>query len=393
MGGLGFLALIFNCLALADAMNSIQETGLMSQDDFLDIQQKLFYTAGAWTGIRTGKLWDKVKGNDELRAHSLKTLKKLVDRNAKGFENLILDDLKVFNKWLAITGAFGALASGIEAYRSWQREDELHGRELVFQTINTVTLGFTSAVGVFQLLGASSGAVSTNFLFGAPVMAASVVAAIIILTANNILSKLKQDDYQKWLDKLPWGYHPSRTHWSQSASLPEREKHNSALVQQALFDLQSIIQQPTVYHQPIEKVQAYPGYTHRELIGLEVHIQLPRRAATNGITVSTNTKATEDDLTSGSWHQNADLVTLQTQNQASKELLVYKVTLPIKEADQYLAIQVTYDMEDDAPAKREYCFQNSIKQSATYGVISDNTKQDIIKKALTPVVGTLGFQE
>ncbi|NMV22913.1 hypothetical protein HKB23_10875, partial [Vibrio parahaemolyticus] len=82
--------------------------------------------------------------------------------------------------------------------------------------------------------------------------------------------------------------------------------------------------------------QAYPGYTHRELIGLEVHIQLPRRAATNGITVSTNTKAKEDDLTSGSWHQNADLVTLQTQNQASKELLVYKVTLPIKEADQYL---------------------------------------------------------
>ncbi|NMU84622.1 hypothetical protein HKB16_17270, partial [Vibrio parahaemolyticus] len=77
--------------------------------------------------------------------------------------------------------------------------------------------------------------------------------------------------------------------------------------------------------------------------------------ATNGITVSTNTKAKEDDLTSGSWHQNADLVTLQTQNQASKELLVYKVTLPIKEADQYLAIQVTYDMEDDAPAKREYC--------------------------------------
>ncbi|CAH1541866.1 putative membrane protein [Vibrio owensii] len=393
VGGLGFLALIFNCLALADAMNSIQETGLMSEDDFLDIQQKLFYTAGAWTGIRTGKVWDSVKGDPKLRAHSYKVLKELVSQNVEGFENLILDDLKLFNKWLAITGALGALASGIEAYRSWQREDELYGRELVFQTINTVTLGFTSAVGVFQLLGASSGAISTNFLFGAPVMAASVVAAIIILTANNILSKLKQDDYQKWLDKLPWGYHPARTQWSQAASLPEREMHNSELVQQALFDLQSIIQQPTVYHQPIEKVQAYPGYTHRELVGLEVHVQLPRRAATNGITVSTNTKATEDDLTSGSWHQNADLVTLQTQSQASKELLVYKVTLPIKEADQYLAMQVTYDVEDDAPAKREYWFQNGIKQSATYGVISDNIKQDIIKNTLTPVVGTLGFQE
>ncbi|MFH0286857.1 T6SS effector BTH_I2691 family protein [Vibrio owensii] len=393
VGGLGFLALIFNCIALADAMNSIQETGLMSQDDFLDIQQKLFYTAGAWTGIRTGKFWDSVKGDPKLRSHSYKVLKELVNNNARGFENLILDDLKVFNKWLAITGVLGALASGIEAYRSWQREDELYGRELVFQRLSTASLGVTSAIATLQFAGTLTGWLSPNITFGAPVMAALVVVTIITLVANHVLSKVKQDDYQKWLDKLPWGYHPARAQWSQSASLPEREKHNSALVQQALFDLQSIIQQPTVYHQPIEKVHAYPGYTHRELVGLEVHVQLPRRAATNGITVSTNTKATEDDLTSGSWHQNADLVTLQTQSQTNKELLVYKVTLPIKEADQYVAMQVTYDVEDDAPAKREYWFQNGIKQSATYGAISDNTKQDIIKKTLTPVVGTLVFQE
>ncbi|MET2955232.1 T6SS effector BTH_I2691 family protein [Vibrio harveyi] len=393
VGGLGFLALIFNCLALADAMNSIQETGLMSQDDFLDIQQKLFYTAGAWTGIRTGKFWDSVKGDPKLRAHSYKVLKELVSQNVEGFENLILNDLKLFNKWLAITGALGALASGIEAYRSWQREDELYGRELVFQRLSTASLGVTSAIATLQFGGALTGWLSPNITFGAPVMAALVAVTIITLVANHVLSKVKQDDYQKWLDKLPWGYHPARTQWSQSASLPEREKHNSALVQQALFDLQSIIQQPTVYHQPIEKVQAYPGYTHRELVGVEVHVQLPQRAATNGIMVSTNTKATEDDLTSGSWHQNVDLVTLQTQDQTSKELLVYKVTLPIKEADQYLAMQVAYDVEDDAPAKREYWFQNGVKQSATYGSISDNTKQDIIKKTLTPVVSTLVFQE
>ncbi len=393
VGGLGFLALIFNCLALADAINSIQETGLMSQDDFLDIQQKLFYTAGAWTGIRTGKFWDSVKGDPKLRAHSYKVLKELVNQNVEGFENLILDDLKVFNKWLAITGALGALASGIEAYRSWQSVDDVYGLESKLYLANTVTLGLTGAIGAFQFLGASTGTFSTNLLFGGPVTAALVILTVTYLAISYMLNKMKQDDYQKWLDKLPWGYHPSRTQWSQSSSLPEREKHNSALVQQALFDLQSIIQQPTVYHQPIEKVQAYPGYTHRELVGLEVHIQLPRRAATNGITVTTNTKATEDDLTSGSWHHNADLVTLQTQDQARKESLVYKVTLPIEEADQYFAMQVSYDVEDDAPAKHEYWFQNSVKQSATYGVISDNTKQNIIKKSLIPIVGTLGFQE
>ncbi|MFN1515216.1 T6SS effector BTH_I2691 family protein [Vibrio owensii] len=393
VGGLGFLALIFNCLALADAMNSIQETGLMSQDDFLDIQQKLFYTAGAWTGIRTGKLWDNVKGNEKLRKHSLKTLKNLVDRNANGFENLILDDLKVFNKWLAITGALGALAAGIEAYRSWQSADDAYGQEKYLHVANAAALTGMSIVGIIQAYGGFTGKLTLNLTFGGPVTAVLAVLTLAYLAINYKLNKLKQDDFQKWLDKLPWGYHPSRTQWSQSASLPEREKHNSALVQQALFDLQSIIQQPTVYHQPIEKIQAYPGYTHRELVGLEVHIQLPRRAATNGVTVRTNTKATEDDLTSGSWHQNADLVTLETQSQASKELLVYKVTLPIKETDQYLAMQVAYDMEDDAPSKREYWFQNSVKHSATHSVISDNTKQNIIKKSLTPAVGTLGFQE
>ncbi|MGR5095474.1 T6SS effector BTH_I2691 family protein [Vibrio maritimus] len=392
-GGLGFLALLFNCIALTDAMSSIADTGLMSSDEFLDIQQKLFYTASAWTGIRTGKLWGSVKGDPRLRSHSYNVLKKLVNRNEDAFKNLNLGDLKVFNKWLAITGALGALASGIEAYRSWQREDELYGRELALQTINTVTLGFTSAVGVFQFLGGSSGAISTNWLFGAPVMAALVVASIIILGGNHVLSKLKQDDYQKWLDKLPWGYHPSRTQWSQSTSLPEREKHNSALVRQALFDLHSIIQQPTVYHQLIEKVQAYPGYTHRELVGLDVHIQLPHSAAKNGITVRTNTKATEGELLSGSWHKNVDLVTLQTQGEPSVESVVYEVTLPINEADKHLAIQVVYDVEDDASFKREYWFQNSIKQSATYSVITDNAKQYSIQKSLTPVVGTLGIQE
>ncbi|EGQ9111574.1 hypothetical protein GA073_14005 [Vibrio alginolyticus] len=392
-GGLGFLALIFNCIALGDAMSSIQDTGLMSSDEFLDIQQKLFYTVNAWTGVRTGKLWEKVKGEPRLRSHSYNVLKKLVNRNEDTFKNLNLDDLKVFNKWLAITGALGALASGIEAYRSWQSADKVYGQEKYLHVANTLVLTAMPAVGIFQVYGGLTGQFALNLSFGGPITAGLVILTIAYLAINYKLNKLKQDDFQKWLDKLPWGYHPTRTQWSQSSSLPEREKHNSALVQQALFDLQSIIQQPTVYHQPIEKVQAYPGYTHRELIGLEVHIQLPRRAATNGITLRTNSKATEDDLMSGSWHQNADLVTLQTQDQASKESLVYKVTLPIEEADHYLAMQVAYDVEDDAPAKREYWFQNGIKQSATYGIISDNIKQDIIKKTLTLAVGTLGFQE
>ncbi len=393
VGGLGFLALIFNCVALADAMNSIEETGLMSRDDFLDIQQKLFYTAGAWTGIRTGRFWDSVKENDKLRAHSIKTLKYLVSNQVHGFETLVLDDLKVFNKWLAITGALGALASGIEAYRSLQQEDHVYGRELVLQKVNTYTLGFTSAIGIIQLAGATTGTLSSNILFGAPVMAALVVLTVTYLLVNAALSQLKQDDYQKWLDKLPWGYHPDRSHWSHSPTLFEREKHNSSLVQNALFELDSIIQQPLVAQKPIERIHAYPQYTHRELIGLEVHIQIPKSVAHKGIKLQTNTQASEEELMSGSWHINVDLETLQPINEDAKSQVIYKLELPIEEPNQYFALKIGYELEEGTPNRREYCFQNSIKQRATYTAISDNTKQITIQKLLTPVVGALGLQE
>lgn len=392
-GGLGFLALLFNCIALGDAMSRLAGAGLVSSDEALEIQQKLLYTANAWTGIRTGKLWGKVKGEPELRAHSYKMLKKLVSNNGKRFSNLKLDDLRVFNKWLAITGALGALASGIEAYRSWQRHDEVHGRELMLQGINTFTLGFGSAIGVFQLIGSASGILSANLLYGAPVMAALVIVTAINLINNFVLSKVKQDDYQKWLDKLPWGYHPERAHWSQSSSLIEREQQNSALVQQAMFELQSIIQQPVVFHQPLEEIKAFPRYTYHQLIGLEVHIQLPYSVAVNGFTVRTNTGATEEILTSGTWHKNTDLVTLQSQSAATPESMVYKVVVPLEEGDKYFAMHITYDVEEGAPAKREYWFQNSVKQSASYSVITDTKKQDTINRSLTPIIGILGFQE
>ncbi|MCV6038239.1 hypothetical protein OFP00_34700, partial [Escherichia coli] len=68
------------------------------------------------------------------------------------------------------------------------------------------------------------------------------------------MSKFKQDDFQKWLDKLPWGYNSARAQWSQSPDLLEREKHNSSLVQKALFDLQTIIDKPSIYQVPMMRV-------------------------------------------------------------------------------------------------------------------------------------------
>ncbi|HDM8211807.1 T6SS effector BTH_I2691 family protein [Vibrio harveyi] len=392
VGGLGFLALIFNCLALADAMSSIQETGLMSHDDFLDIQQKLFYAAGAWTGIRTGKFWDTVQGDHRLRSHSFKTLKVLAADQVDGFDNLALDSLKAFNKWLAVTGALGAFASGVEAIRSYERENEVYGIEQTLQKINTYTLTATSAIGLIQM-GGVTGWLPVNITFGGPLTAALVIITALYLFVNLTLSDLKQDDYQKWLDKLPWGYHPSKSQWSKAPSMLEREAQNSALVKEALFNLQSIIQQPIIFHKPIENITAYPQYTHRESVGLEIRIEVPSAVAHDGIELITSTTSTEDELVSGSWYNNVDLETLQPITDATKENSIYIVKLPIDESTQYIALKVSYEYESDVEHRHVYWFQNSVKQSASYTAISDNMKQTTIKKSLTPAVGTIALQE
>ncbi|MDF4932182.1 hypothetical protein P3556_23630, partial [Vibrio parahaemolyticus] len=168
-GGLGFLALVFNCIALGDAMSSIQDTGLMSSDEFLDIQQKLFYTVNAWTGIRTGKLWDNVRVDKTLRARSLSALKEMAKRDTT-IPISSLSDLKIFNKWLAVTGIIGALASGIEAYRSLQQLDSLNGTAKIAGYFNFSSLVGLTAVGTFQAVGGITGVWSANVLFGGPIM-------------------------------------------------------------------------------------------------------------------------------------------------------------------------------------------------------------------------------
>ncbi|MDF6016261.1 T6SS effector BTH_I2691 family protein [Vibrio harveyi] len=396
-GGLGFMALVFNCIALGDAMSSIQDTGLMSSDEFLDIQQKLFYTANAWTGIRTGKLWERVKGDPRLRSHSYNVLKKLVNRNEDTFKNLNLNDLKVFNKWLAVTGVIGALASGIEAYRSWKNIDGLHGSARVVEYFNFASLVGLTLVGGFQAIGGLTGIWSANILFGGPIMFVIMGLTAVYLLSNHIMSKLKQDDYQKWLDKLPWGYHPDKALWSQSSSLVEREKHNSSLVQEALFELKTIMDKPLICQIPMMRTvpnstTQYPA-AKQELFGIELHIQVPTNNARDGIKLRTNTSVTEGGLMSGAWYTGVNLETLSSSTDSSDSQSVYKLTLPMKDSANYLAFEIEYILDDKNELSRKYWFQNNAKQRATYTAISDNTKQATLRSSLTSNTSELSLQE
>ncbi|HDM8162457.1 TPA: hypothetical protein P0E18_000247 [Vibrio harveyi] len=394
-GGLGFMALVFNCIVLGDAMSSIQDTGLMSSDEFLDIQQKLFYTVNAWTGIRTGKLWDKVKGDPLLRSRSAKTLKELVV-NDKNFSNIAIDDLKVFNKWLAITGALGALASGIEAYRSLQKIKALSDQEKVLEYINFSALSVLTLAGTAQAIGAT-GLLTVNFTMGGPMMFIVAVATVVYLSANYLKDKVKKDDYQKWLNKLPWGYHSDKARWSQSSSLVEREKHNSSLIQKALFELKTIMDKPLICQIPMMRTvpnstTQYPA-AKQELFGIELHIQVPTNTARDGIKLRTNTSVTEEGLMAGVWYTGVDLETLNSSTDSSDSQSVYKLTLPMKDSANYLAFEVEYTLDDKNELSRKYWFQNNAKQRATYTAISDNAKQATIRSSLTSDASELSLQE
>ncbi|MGD1454502.1 T6SS effector BTH_I2691 family protein [Vibrio harveyi] len=393
-GGLGFMALVFNCIALGDAISSIQDTGLMSSDEFLDIQQKLFYTVNAWTGIRTGKLWNRVQGDSELRKTALKAIQ--TSRNPR-IRALPSADLAIFNKWLAITGMLGTLASGIEAYRSWQKIDNLHGTARVVEYFNFASLFGLTLIGGFQAIGGLTGIWSANILFGGPIMFAIMGLTAVYLLSNYIMSKLKQDDYQKWLDKLPWGYHSNKARWSQSSSLVEREKHNTSLVQEALFELKTIMDKPLICQIPMMRTvpnstTQYPA-AKQELFGIELHIQVPTNNARDGIKLRTNTSVTEGGLMSGAWYTGVNLETLSSSTDSSDSQSVYKLTLPMKDSANYLAFEIEYILDDKNELSRKYWFQNNAKQRATYTAISDNTKQATIRSSLTSNTSELSLQE
>ena len=262
---------------------------------------------------------------------------------------------------------------------------------------NFASLVGLTAVGTFQAVGGITGVWSANVLFGGPIMFVIMGLTAIYLLSNYVMSKFKQDDYQKWLDKLPWGYHSNKARWSQSSSLVEREKHNSSLVQEALFELKTIMDKPLICQIPMMRTvpnstTQYPA-AKQELFGIELHIQVPTNNARDGIKLRTNTSVTEEGLMSGAWYTGVNLETLNSSTDSLDSQSVYKLTLPMKDSANYLAFEIEYILDDKNELSRKYWFQNNAKQRATYTAISENTKQATIRSSLTSNTSELSLQE
>lgn len=386
VGGLGFLALVFNLISLNDSLRTIRQDGLATADNYAEIGQKVAYTASAWAGIRTGTAWAKIQGHPNLMKATIEAMEKARNGHRSVLAKLPLQDTKIFTRWLAGAGVLNLIAVGIEVARISSTLKDSYGYEKWLKIGNILSLSVMGGVSFFQIGGWFSSRIAIGVLFGAPVMAILLVATAFYMVFSYAIEASKQDDYQKWLALLPWGTNPKRVTWSKSEDLSLRLEDDTNLVNKALNDLKRIQLQPVIYQEPqltyVKSEQSYPAAVAL-CHAIDVRFSVPRGMGSQSLRITTNSNANMEELESGEWVSNVDLVTLEKiQIDNKKPILseqrdIYQVTLPINSELSYLAIQIDYLMlsqNSEEEIQYSYQFQYAVTQKAVYTAISDSEK-------------------
>nr|WP_284676528.1 T6SS effector BTH_I2691 family protein [Vibrio sinus] len=381
IGGLGFFAAILNSIALADALITLDKTGLATKDEWQNIGQVTFYTAAAWSGIRTSKAWTPIKGNQVLRKSSLRTLNQLMSRKRlQGTSELELSQAKYFSKWLAITATFGLVASGIEGFRTLDTIDKTEGVEkmLIKAKLGAIALNFV-AFGI-QTIGSTFGIFTISFMTGAFITGAFFFTTVALLFIGFILQAIKKDEYQKWLFYSPWGYSKKHLRWS-NANVELSDIQNQDTAEKALQRLEKIIFQPSITQKPIELIEPYYHYTRKELVELEVTFHIPERYALRGIQISTNLVKNEKSIEEGGWLTNYADRNGKINKPTTDKILSYRITLPIDDTQSILSVKLDY-LSGIAPnngpqndnIQFSYFLQHVISKKSEYTALSDPEK-------------------
>ena len=389
VGGLGFLVLVFNLISLNDSLRTIRQDGLATADNYAEIGQKVAYTASAWAGIRTGTAWAKIQGNPELLKSTVSAIEKArgdVLRQSSSIAKLQLESAKIFTRWLAGTAVLNLIAVGIELFRDMRQLENSYGEERFYLFGKMSSLGVMALVSGYQIAGWSSGRIAIGVLFGAPIMAVLLFSTAFYMAFSNAYEASKQDDYQKWLALLPWGTNPKRVTWSKSKDVSLRLEENTNILNTALNDLKRIQLKPVIYQEPrltyVESDQTYPAVVAL-CHAIDVRFSVPRGMGSQSLRITTNSNASMEELESGEWLSNVDLVTLEKiQIDNKKPILseqrdIYQVTLPINSELSYLAIQIDYLMlsqNSEEEIQYSYQFQYAVTQKAVYTAMSDSEK-------------------
>ncbi len=220
-------------------------------------------------------------------------------------------------------------------------------------------------ISLVQALGASFGRLSANFMVGGVVTGMLLVATITYIIVNISINKLKKGAYEIWLSETPWGVGKNRAEWSTKSGLLESARENQQVVSEAIAKLETIVKQPTISHEVIEKVTAYPQYTHKETLGIKLNIQVPEQATGLPIRLKSN------------------LETLDESAKIARSENGYFVDVSTKELPQYLSINLEYQLGDEQGKNHAYWFQHAVKQSASYSSIIDTDKQKKIDASIT----------
>ncbi|NRF13639.1 hypothetical protein [Vibrio coralliilyticus] len=362
VGGMGFIAMLFSAVASIDAINDVHQKGYVSEEDLLDIGQSIVGIGVAWSGITTSKLWSAIKSENYLGKYSRNGLFNSVSKGK--MPSVSMNQIKrvdMFTQSMRLTGALGVVHSFIGLRKTWVKLDKSSNdleKSLLIGKLATDSM----TLGVFLIQTIGARVLPVALLSGAFILGALMVVSVVSVLLDLSLSYTKRDDYQKWLAQLPWGIDGTRSNWSNKEDMFERVEENRSIVRHKIALLNQIFLKPVVSHKPIEKIEAFPRYTHKTIIGLELKIEVPNTIGGESIVIQTNTSASSDELSSGVWKS----VETKSELETSSSAISYVVNLPIEADSKYLSLKVAYPTQGEDNSEIEYYFKHKVSEEAQY---------------------------
>ncbi|WP_260260746.1 T6SS effector BTH_I2691 family protein [Vibrio intestinalis] len=309
LGGLGFLAFLFNARDLYMAYGDLKQNNVHTTREKAELVQKFSYTFSSLAAIFQSKSWRKVDKTSEFFYQS--TIKR-----ASNMHRSVSDYIRISR----FTSSFAILAIGIELYFLKtdidNETDETNKLYMQMKFNGLVLMGASEVAKRGAMILASR--VSISFLVGSFVTGTALIGGILYLLSTLVLNGLKKDDYQKWLHRLPWSSKPSE---KQFPDTPEG-------VAEALIALYQFTMQPKVYVQQLgqfTKISNGYGKVKFEREGLKLHVHLNKNLEQSNNQVVVNVSSPRKYTTIASNFSNTSEslnYDLKIKDSPKKELLI-----------------------------------------------------------------------
>ncbi|OOE54256.1 DUF4123 domain-containing protein [Salinivibrio kushneri] len=212
LGGTGGILAILNIWNSASVLHNIRykaeqypETSLWANPALREATYSTAYAVSEVVGLWQGAAWKKIITDEELLK---KSLSRALDTSVASEKAI----LRSFANTTAIVSLFGFIATGLEAWDSYKKYDDLSNTsmESLGYVLKGVAAGSQAVVFVaqavanfasrFGILGTSIGSIISTWM-----MTTLMVAGIVSLLAVLIINLVKRSDLEMWLLHSTWG--------------------------------------------------------------------------------------------------------------------------------------------------------------------------------------------